>query len=120
MIKMVTETEFMAALARFAETSAEVSAATDRLVAVANVDPGGIAEGFKVLFIWGMKIAELLMDEISRNPSLNAKMVESQQMNIANMDVIAPAMLKFGPYINKILGSFGLSLDKIIRLFLGF
>jgi len=117
---MVTETEFMAALARFAETSAEVSAATDRLVAVANVDPGGIAEGFKVLFIWGMKIAELLMDEISRNPSLNAKMVESQQMIIANMDVIAPAMLKFGPYINKILGGFGLSLDKIIRLFLGF
>jgi len=116
---MVTEAEFTAALAKFAETSAAASAAADRVVAVANVDPGRIAEGFNVLLTWGMKIAALLFEEISRNPSLREEMAESQQMLFANIDVIAPVLLKYGPYINKILGNFGLTIDKIIRLFLG-
>ncbi|MBO8179816.1 MAG: hypothetical protein H0Z19_04955 [Archaeoglobus sp.] len=117
---MVTEAEFTTALAKFAETSATASAAADRVIAVANVDPGRISEGFNVLLNWGMKIAALLFEEISRNPSLNAKMVASQQMLFANIDVIASVLIKFGPYINKILGNFGLSLVKIIGLFLGF
>lgn len=105
----------MLALAKLVETSATASAAADRVIAVANVDTGKIAEGFNVLFVWGMKIATLLFEEISKNPSLNAKMTESQQMLFGNSDLLC-TILKFGSYITEI---FGLTVDQIIKLFLG-
>ncbi len=67
-----------------------------------------------------MKIATLLLEEISKNPSLKDGAVESQQMLFGNLDTIVPALLKLGPYINQILGNFGLSLGKLFGVFLGF
>lgn len=116
---MVTEAEFMSALAKFAETSASARAAADRVIAVANVDTSRIADGLNALLTWGMKIATLLLEEISKNPSLKSELAESQQMLFGNLDTIVPVLVKFGPYINQILSNFGLSLDKLLGIFLG-
>ncbi|MDI3497875.1 hypothetical protein [Archaeoglobus sp.] len=117
---MVSEAEFMVALTKFAETSATASAAADRVIAVANVDASRIADGFNALLGWAMKIATLLLEGISKNPSLKAEMAESHQMLFGNLGTIVPALLKFGPYINQILGNFGLSLGKLFEIVLGF
>jgi len=117
-MKMVTEAEFMKALNFAVASSAKARMAADNVVAVANVDTSKISEGIQVVLTWALKIVGMLMEEINRNPALQARMVETGRIISENSTMIANNLVKTGilPALFEIANNmgFGLLFGKII------
>lgn len=108
---MVTEAEFMNALNFAVASSAKARMAADNVVAVANVDTSKIAEGFHVILTWALKIVSMLLEEINRNPALQAKMVETGKIISENSTMITNNLIKTGilPALLKMANNMGFS-----------